>query len=287
MTRQPKQRRSKRFDADAAVPSVAGHEQRVDVHCHCLPGLDDGPVRMTESLDLCQRLVADGINTVIATPHQLGRYDGRNTPPQIRAAVAALNQAVAEEGLSLRVSPGAEVRIDERIPGLLAENEILTLADGGRYLLLELPYDAPISPVGLAQQLWSMGIMPILAHPERCGYLCKSPASVLEWLDGPICLQLTAGSIVGAFGPAAQQACWYWLRRGAVALVASDAHDDSGRRPYMSAALAAISRYLGAGLARQICVENPQRVLSGEAILPLITAMHREMQAWPQTAHIA
>jgi protein-tyrosine phosphatase len=108
----------------------------MDVHCHCLPGLDDGPVNTPEALALCRDLVADGIRTVVATPHQLGRYEGRNGGPQIRAAVAQLQQALAQEQIPLVVLAGADVRIDERIPELLESGEVLAVGEAGRYLLL-------------------------------------------------------------------------------------------------------------------------------------------------------
>src|SRR5215207_1514833 len=91
----------------------------VDLHCHCLPGLDDGPASLPEALELCRGMVADGTTVAIATPHQLGRYEGRNEGDAVRRAVDELNRTLAAEGVPLRVLPGGDVRIDERIPRLL------------------------------------------------------------------------------------------------------------------------------------------------------------------------
>jgi len=239
----------------------------VDLHCHCLPGLDDGPATVTEALSLCHDLVADGFTTVVATPHQLGRYDGRSGNAETRAGVAALNDALGGGGLPLRALPGAEVRIDERIPSQLARNDIMTLADGGRYLLVELPGEAFITPMRLAGELAPMGVTTILAHPERCGYLQRMPELATPWVQGGVHLQLTAASIVGVFGRAAQAACWHWLRSGAAWLVATDAHGGE-RRPRMSDAMSAISRRLGPAVADRVCLENPRRVLRGETMIP-------------------
>lgn len=262
------------------MPAQARPPRRVDVHCHCLPALDDGPATAADALVLCRRLAADGITEVVATPHQLGRYDGRNTNAEIRSAVSDLNEAVAGDGLSLRVWPGADIRIDERIPDLLARDEVMTVADGGRYLLLELPRETLISPVGLARELASMGITAILTHPERCPQLSANPDRVLPWLEEGICLQLTAASILGAFGPSAEKACWYWLGGRVASLVATDAHDGTGRRPCMSQAFAAISRRLGRAAARRVCVTGPQHVLRAESIPPAATTSHAEAPAW-------
>src|SRR5437870_1213069 len=101
--------------------------QSVDVHCHCLPGLDDGPPTITDALNLCRALVEDGITAVTATPHQLGRYDGRNSAPEIRRAVIELRQALVEAHVPLHIEPGADVRVDERIPELLEQDIVMTV----------------------------------------------------------------------------------------------------------------------------------------------------------------
>ncbi|MCD4699643.1 MAG: hypothetical protein K8R91_03610 [Phycisphaerae bacterium] len=254
--------------------------RRVDVHCHCLPGLDDGPGTMAEAMGLCREIIADGITDVVATPHQLGRYDGRNISVDIRKAVSNLRKAVVTGGLPLRIWPGADVRIDERIPDMLRKDKVMTVADGGKYLLLELPHEAWISPIGLARELTSMGIMAILTHPERCEWLCRNPDIVFEWLENGICLQLTAGSIVGEFGSSSEKACWYWLGEGAVSLVATDAHGSPKRSPRMSRAFAAISHRLGQTMACRVCIEGPQRVLCGQEIAPVSTTPPAEALAW-------
>src|SRR5205814_2128665 len=123
--------------------------QCVDTHCHILPGIDDGPETLNDTLALCRVLVRDGITTVIATPHQLGRFEGKNTPADVRAAVAQLQAILEQRRMPLRVVAGAEVRVDPRIPQFLDEDRILTLADGKKYLLLELPTAVAIAPDAL------------------------------------------------------------------------------------------------------------------------------------------
>lgn len=114
-------------------------EHYVDIHCHCLPGLDDGPATMSESLALCRALVDEDTTTVIATPHQLGRFSECNDVAQIKEVVLSVNEELRSNAIALRVVPGADVRVDERICRLLEEDKVLTLADGGKYILLELP----------------------------------------------------------------------------------------------------------------------------------------------------
>jgi protein-tyrosine phosphatase len=239
-------------------------EHYVDVHCHCLPGLDDGPATMSESLALCQALVDDGITTVIATPHQLGRFSECNEAVQIREAVSALNEELKGNDIALRVVPGADVRVDERICKLLEEDKVLTLADGGKYILIELPHEVFIDIEPLLAELSSVNIQAIISHPERHSELAKNPNILLKWLEYPAHLQVTAGSLLGCFGPAVQRFAWQLLSSGWISLVATDCHDLDGRRPCTSAAFEHISDRLGKRFARLVCIENPFRVLNGQ-----------------------
>src|SRR4051794_25118939 len=104
-----------------------GATECVDTHCHILPGIDDGPATLNDTLALCRVLVRDGITTVIATPHQLGRFEGVTGTTEVRDAVAQLQMTLASRGIPIRVVPGAEVRLDPRIPQLLVDDQILTL----------------------------------------------------------------------------------------------------------------------------------------------------------------
>ena len=236
-------------------------DECVDVHCHCLFGMDDGPQTMADSLTLCRALVADGITTAIATPHQLGRYDGRNTASDIRLAVSQLNDAVLHEGLPIKIVPGAEVRIDERLVRLLDQHQVMTMADAGRYLILELPNENCIGLRTVWQELAKLGISVILPHPERSEWLCRNLEAILPCVEQGMILQITAGSLIGDYGPRAELISWKLLAMGAVSLVASDAHDVRNRPPRMSQARTAISSELGPGFAWRVCVENPLKVL--------------------------
>lgn len=235
----------------------------VDVHCHCLPGVDDGPATLEEALELCQALVNDGITTVIATPHQLGRYDGRNSAASVRTACNQLQDELNRRRIPLTVKPGADVRVDERIAGLLKMDEVLTLGDGRAHLLLELPHETYIDPQLLIRLLVSRGIQPILSHPERHETIRERLSRVTPWLEQGAVLQVTAGSLLGQFGPDAQTAGWRLLEAGTVALIATDTHDTQRRPPSMSAAAQLIERRLGFAAARLVCIENPLRILQG------------------------
>lgn len=251
------------------LPLLSPGLQFTDIHCHCLPGLDDGPVTMDKSIALCEMLVADGVTAVIATPHQLGKFDGYNRSGEVRQAVKDLSKELKDRGIPLEVLPGADIRIDERIPSLLHKDGILTLADGRRYILIELPHQTFIDIQPLLPQLTSMGISAIISHPERNPALVKQPQAVHRWLENSAYLQITAASVLGEFGPVTQRAAWHFLSSGQASLVATDAHDTLDRQPRMSLAFKRISQKLGPGVAHLVCVENPRRVVKGQDILTI------------------
>jgi protein-tyrosine phosphatase len=239
-------------------------EHYVDIHCHCLPGLDDGPATMSGSLALCRALVNENITTVVATPHQLGRFSECNEAAQVREAVLTLNEKLKSNDIALGVMAGADVRVDERICQLLEADKVLTLADGGKYILLELPHEVFIDIEPLLADLGSMGIQSIISHPERHPGLTKEPDILAKWLEYPAHLQVTAGSLLGCFGSATEKFGWGLLGSGRALLIATDCHNLDGRRPCMKAAFKRISDRLGETVARLICIENPLRVLKGQ-----------------------
>jgi protein-tyrosine phosphatase len=246
--------------------AVFGQQQYIDIHCHCLAGIDDGPATEADSLALCRELVYDGITNVIATPHQLGRFNDCNEAAQVREKVSALNEELASRSISIAVSPGGDVRVDERICQLLEADKILTLGDGGKYILLELPHEVFIDIKPLLVDLASLDVQAVISHPERHRVLAKAPGAMLEWLEQPAYMQVTSASLLGEFGALAQQAAWRFLDSGWVSFVATDSHNSNGRGPRMRAAFEHISIRLGEATARLVCIENPLRVLKGQNI---------------------
>jgi protein-tyrosine phosphatase len=244
-------------------------QQFIDIHCHCLPGLDDGPATLADALVLCRTLADDGVKIVIATPHQQGRFDGRNEPETIRNSVRKLNEHLRKANIEITVLPGADIRIDERIPSLLEKQRILTLADGGHYILLELPHDTFIDAKPLLRELSASNITTIISHPERHRVLSSQPQRLSKWLETGAHLQITAGSLLGCFGPQVEEAGWFFLRRRWASFVASDAHDIKQRCPMMKAAFEKIRQKFGQDLACLLCIENPSRVINSEGLEPV------------------
>lgn len=248
-----------------------------DIHCHCLPSIDDGPLTMDDSLVLCQVLAAEGIRTVVATPHQLGRFEGRNDAAKIRESVENLKCSLKNNRIPLKVEPGAEIRIDERICKLIEADRIMTLADGNKYILLELPFRTFINIEPLLKELGSMGIRSIISHVERIEPLVAQPGVLSKWLEHYVYLQITASSLLGEFGLKNHRAVWSLLDSGWVSFIATDSHDVNFRRPRMRDAFNIIRRKLGESFARLVCVENPERVVNGQNIEPVWLQQKQEV----------
>jgi protein-tyrosine phosphatase len=253
-----------------------------DLHCHCLPGLDDGPATMEDAVRLCRSLVIDGISTVVATPHQLGRYEGQNSGREVREAVDALTARLAEQSIPLEVLPGAEVRIDERIPSLVRGGSVLTLADRV-YLLLELPEIGFIDPMPLIRVLTAEGVFVIIAHAERYPEVQRGSESVSAWIEAGAALQINAGSLVGRFGLRAEQTAWALIESQSRLLVASGAHDAGNRPPMLSHAAEQIDMRFGFETAFRLCVENPRKVLGRSSRPPMPVSTRKAVPATSRT----
>lgn len=252
-----------------------------DIHCHLLPGIDDGPADWDTTLAMARVAVAEGTDAVIVTPHQLGRYEA-NTADRIRRLAATAQDRLRAAGIALRVLPGADVRVRDGLPDLVHRGQVLTLGDHGAHLLIELPDDVLLPLEGLLYDLECRGVTCILSHPERHGVLMADPARVRAWVEQGCLLQVTAASITGHFGPYARRASHRLLRDGLVHLVATDAHGPA-RPPLLRAAFAQVCRLVGPAAARRLFVTNPGAVAAGVRFdTPLPVPPPRRVTWWPR-----
>ena len=232
----------------------------IDLHCHILPGIDDGAPDVETAIAMARIAVADGITVTACTPHMMpGYYE--NTSEGVRAAVRALQTRLDEEGVPLKLVTGADVHL---VPGLAAglrDGSKLTLADT-RYFLFEPPHNT--APPRLAEAVFdcmAAGFHPLITHPERLRWI-EDHYEVMRQLAGSgAWMQLTAGSITGRFGKRTQ----YWAERmldeGIVHVIATDAHNLRSRSPVLSEAVEAVSRRLGEEAANDMVLTRPLAVL--------------------------
>ncbi len=240
----------------------------IDLHTHILPGIDDGPADMQGSLAFARAALAAGTTTMVATPHVDGHY--RLGVADRDAALASLRVAMAQEGIGLRVEPGAEISLDRYVDLQPEEIEQLTLG-AGPYLLLE----APLSPAvgafdSFLGSLLARGVRMVIAHPERCPTFQRHPEKLAELVRAGALTQLTAASLEGRFGRAVREASLNMLAAGLVHDLASDAHDAEHRGPEMRAGLEAAESALpgSAALADWLTVDAPGAILAGAPLPP-------------------
>jgi protein-tyrosine phosphatase len=233
-----------------------------DIHCHIVPGIDDGASDITESIAMARMAEQDGTKSLVATPHQLGT-NSHVTTTAIREGVAGLQAALDHTGIEVSVVPGADVRIEPELPKLLKQGKVVTLADQGKHVLLELPHDTyiPLDPILAA--LDKQGLVGILSHPERNRGIIKHPEVMDDVVAAGGLLQITAGSLTGAFGSSPQRIAEYCVENRLIHFIASDAHDTKKRPFGMRAAYEVIVEMADEHLAELVCCENPARVVGG------------------------
>ena len=203
----------------------------IDLHCHILPGIDDGPDDMAGTLAMAREHVARGTTTVVATPH-VG-WDYPNSAEVIAAGVLEVNAALQAEGIPLEVLPGAEVALTRAVDMSAEQLGALRLG-GSPWLLLEAPISVDAPGIdGLVGIVQSRGVRVLLAHPERCASFHTDPDLLARLIAGGCLAQVTAGALTGFFGRTVQAAARRYVDAGLVHVVASDSHDDRHRAPGM------------------------------------------------------
>jgi protein-tyrosine phosphatase len=240
----------------------------IDLHSHILPGLDDGSPNLAESLEMARLAVADGTTHMACTPHIVrGMYE--NGTDNIVRAVHALEQALRRAEVPLILYVGADVHIAPDLPDQLALGKVPTL-NRSRYFLFEPPHHVlPPRLEELAVRLINAGFVPILTHPERLTWI-KANYDVIERLNTLGCLiQLTADSIVGAFGRTALYYSEKLIDEGRVDIIASDTHSATRRRPGLSQAVVAAAKRCGEDEVYNMVVKRPGDILADRPLEPV------------------
>ena len=230
-----------------------------------VPGIDDGSANLAESITMVQMALEDGTTSLIATPHQLGK-NCHVTAEIIKDTVESLQAAVDAEEIPVVVRPGADIRIDPELPKLLKQGKVLTLADKGKHVLLELPHDTYYPIDQLLKSLRKQGLVGILSHPERNRGIIKNPDVMWDVVEAGGLLQITAASLTGAFGSSCQEIAELAVDEGLLHFIASDAHDTKHRPFGMRDAYDTICDMAGEELADLVCCENPARVFEGDDV---------------------
>jgi protein-tyrosine phosphatase len=217
------------------------------------------------ALDMCRIAWQDGVRAVAATAHQNPRWP-EATADRIRSSARGLRAQLERARIPLDVVPCGEVMLSPELLDDWQAGRLVSVADTGRYLLIEMPHGLFLDICHLVAELVAVGVRPILAHPERCPELWHSHQTMVDWIRRGCLMQICADSVNCDDKPVHRQ-LQAWLARGWVHLVASDGHSLDARRPELSAAHDRIARWTNPAVAERLCSTNGMAILQG---LPLV-----------------
>jgi len=247
-----------------AIPKDVYYKDIVDIHCHVLPGVDDGPETIEESVAMCRRALELGISHTVATPHLpwRGNYD----TGKITASHELLKARLGDENIPLRLSLGSDIRITWDLVEKLKGSSVFTLANS-RYFLLELDDLAvPERLEDFIGKCAAEGYYPILTHPERNAIFHSDMNRLKEMSRLPMLIQLSSCSLVGMGGERVEKMAVELLRAGLVNIIASDAHAVDMRLEEFAQGLGVAEKIVGQAKVREMVIRVPGLVIRNEAI---------------------
>jgi protein-tyrosine phosphatase len=237
----------------------------IDLHCHILPGIDDGAETMEASIAMAKKAISQGITHILCTPHHNnGKYS--NPKSEVISLVSSLQSELDQRNLSLTVLEGQEVRITGDLIEDIRKNQILFTDLDDTYILIEFPtMEVPTYTEQIFFELISLGKTPVIVHPERNAHFRKDPNHLIPFLEMGCLAQLTAPSYVGVFGKDIQKTAKIMVEHNLVQMVASDAHGVNKRNFYMKETYEQIAKDFDAnkvGLMKQVAKD----LINGDTI---------------------
>ncbi len=234
----------------------------VDIHCHLLAALDDGPGSADEAVTMCRMAWDEGIRMIAATAH-LSEQWPEVTPGRIRGAAGRLASCLTEAQLPMTIRPSAEIAIRPNLEEAWAAGQLLGVADRKAYVMLELPAGSFVDLRDTVRRFARLGSRPILAHPERHAELLHDDGAVEDLVRLGCLMQVSSESVTN---PACREDGRHlkrWIQRGIIHLIGSDGHSPRSRPPRMARAYRRIAHWAGTGAANRICSTNGLAVLEG------------------------
>ena len=233
----------------------------IDIHCHILPGVDDGAKNIEDSITMCKIAVENGTGAIIATPHVFeNNFEVSIT--DMKDNVSMLQNELDKRNIDLKIYSGFECHIHENILELIKNNPEYTLCGNRKHFLLE--FDHLYIPPNFEQLLFSMqtnGLQPILAHAARNIEIKKNFDKLSNFVERGLQIQLTAASITGYFGWRIKWFAKKLLKNNMVDYIASDAHSASGRNTDLSKAYKITKKIIGEDKANELFISNPQKII--------------------------
>ena len=232
----------------------------IDLHCHILPGVDDGAKTMEDSIAMAMAAADEGIHTIVATPHhQNGRYT--NEKETVLEKIKELNEELQIKGVPLQILPGQEIRIHGELIEELNEGISMGMGNTTNYLFIELP--SGHVPRFANQMLFDLqveGYRPVIVHPERNREIMEDPSLLYDMVKKGIFTQVTAASVAGKFGKKIQTFSHQLIEANLTHFIASDAHNTTTRGFCLQEAYEEIDKQFGAGI-KYMFMENAELLL--------------------------
>lgn len=236
----------------------------IDIHCHPLPGIDDGAKSFDMAVAMCEMAAKDGTTHLVATPHCNFRY--RFDPVANRARLKELQEAVGD---SPKLLLGCDFHISYDNIQKLAKNGSDFAINHTQYLLVEFAdHFIPEQMDNVFYEIEVAGYIPILTHPERNPVIQRKPELLYHWALRGCLVQITAMSYVGGFGSRAQSLAEEWLDRNLIHFFASDGHDLTHRPPVLSSCYKKVASARGQEVANLLHEVNPSAVINGVSLPP-------------------
>lgn len=238
----------------------------LDLHCHILPGIDDGPLRMEQSIEMATAAFRDGTRTIAATPHNRDVVE-RSSIACARALAAELNKELRARSIPLDIVLGMENHLALDTLEQVDAGAALAI-EGTRCILIELPFEFfPYYTRDTIRGLFCRGLLPLIVHPERNWSIQRDPQLLGALVKDGAATQITAGSLTGGNGPDVQHTAEELLRLGLAHVIASDGHAAAGARaPLLSRGVAAAAAIVGDSAARRMVDSVPRALLEGGTV---------------------
>lgn len=256
----------------------------IDLHCHILHRLDDGPSTIYESLQMARQFVRCGYSLVAATPHMVPGTTLMPSSILIKKKVAFLNQTLQTESPGFQIVPGMEIALDPQIPELLDEGRLLAIGSSS-YLLIESPFQQ--LPPGWEHVFFSImakGYSILLAHPERCQQLINAPKLFDRLIESGVYMQANWGSFFGQYGRTVARAAHHLAAKGYIHCLASDSHNSSTQNPaVIEKETAKLRNMVGLGNLERIARDNPLKVIHNQDLQPMKFEKHikdKKVKKW-------
>lgn len=238
----------------------------IDLHCHILPGIDDGAKTIEDSIDMARDAVKGGITHVLATPHHMLR-EWTNEKTKVIKLVNMLQDELDSREIPLTIFPGQEVRLYGEIIEDIEKDKILFVDEQKQYLLIEFPATSiPHYTERLFYELQGMGITPIIVHPERNREVQEHPNRLKNLIDKGALSQLTAASYTGGFGKKIQKLSSQLVEVNMVQFIASDAHNITNRSFHMKEAYTKIEKEFGRKKKEEF-LQTTKELINGDTVI--------------------